>query len=113
MLTAFINDELTEIKGAYCNLCKCPLSAKVRSKMKNVLKTYGKNNYDFICSIDYDLFMQLLKRGLLPIKILDYKVIYEDFINQKQKQSVVITHLSEKYNCHENTIRNIIKFMQC
>ncbi|KGO85724.1 hypothetical protein Q765_15000 [Flavobacterium rivuli WB 3.3-2 = DSM 21788] len=30
-LLAFINDSLKEIEGAYCNICKCPLSAKVRS----------------------------------------------------------------------------------
>ncbi|RDI11971.1 hypothetical protein [Flavobacterium sp. AG291] len=30
-LLAFIKDSLTEIKGAYCALCHCPLSAKVRS----------------------------------------------------------------------------------
>lgn len=31
-LLAFVNDSLKEIEGAYCNICKCPLSAKVRSK---------------------------------------------------------------------------------
>lgn len=31
MLTAFINDSLTEIKGMYCDVCMCPLSAKIRS----------------------------------------------------------------------------------
>nr|WP_322625013.1 hypothetical protein [uncultured Flavobacterium sp.] len=30
-LLAFIKDRLTEIEGTYCNVCKCPLSAKVRS----------------------------------------------------------------------------------
>lgn len=30
-LLAFIKDNLTEIEGTYCNVCKCPLSAKVRS----------------------------------------------------------------------------------
>jgi len=30
-LLEFINDSLKEIEGAYCNVCKCPLSAKVRS----------------------------------------------------------------------------------
>ncbi|KOS07002.1 hypothetical protein AM493_13895 [Flavobacterium akiainvivens] len=30
-LLAFIKDNLTQVEGAYCNLCKCPLSAKVRS----------------------------------------------------------------------------------
>ena len=30
-LLTFIKDSLTTIEGAYCNICKCPLSAKVRS----------------------------------------------------------------------------------
>jgi hypothetical protein len=30
-LLAFIKDSLTEIQGAYCALCHCPLSVKVRS----------------------------------------------------------------------------------
>lgn len=33
-LLAFIKDELTEIEGCYCNECKCPLSAKIRSHDK-------------------------------------------------------------------------------
>lgn len=28
---AFIKDNLKEIEGHYCDVCKCPLSAKVRS----------------------------------------------------------------------------------
>ena len=32
MLTAFINDDLKEVQGNYCDLCKCPLSAKIRSE---------------------------------------------------------------------------------
>lgn len=31
LLSAFINDKLTEIQGTYCNKCKCPTSAKIRS----------------------------------------------------------------------------------
>jgi hypothetical protein len=31
-ILSFINDDLKEIKGHYCNLCRCPLSAKLRSK---------------------------------------------------------------------------------
>lgn len=33
-LLAFIKDELTQIQGCYCNKCKCPLSAKIRSNDK-------------------------------------------------------------------------------
>lgn len=31
-LLTFVKDSLKEIEGAYCDKCKCPLSAKVRSK---------------------------------------------------------------------------------
>ena len=31
-LLAFIKDDLKEIEGHYCDLCKCPLSAKIRSE---------------------------------------------------------------------------------
>lgn len=31
-ILAFFRDDLNEIQGAYCDLCKCPLSAKVRSE---------------------------------------------------------------------------------
>ena len=34
-LLALIKDDLKEIEGCYCDLCKCPLSAKVRSKNEN------------------------------------------------------------------------------
>jgi len=31
-LLAMIKDDLTEIQGHYCNICSCPLSAKIRSE---------------------------------------------------------------------------------
>lgn len=31
LLTAFIKDELKEVQGYYCELCTCPLSAKLRT----------------------------------------------------------------------------------
>ena len=31
VLTAFIKDSIKEVEGNYCDLCKCPLSAKIRS----------------------------------------------------------------------------------
>ncbi|MFL9845461.1 hypothetical protein [Flavobacterium rhizosphaerae] len=30
-ILAFIKDTLKNVEGAYCNLCGCPLSAKIRS----------------------------------------------------------------------------------
>jgi len=31
-LLSFLNDDLKEIEGYYCDICKCPLSGKIRSK---------------------------------------------------------------------------------
>lgn len=31
-LLSFIKDDLKEVEGFFCDLCKCPLSAKIRSK---------------------------------------------------------------------------------
>lgn len=35
MLTAYVNDDIKEIKGYKCNLCDCPLSAKLRTEKEN------------------------------------------------------------------------------
>ena len=31
-LTAFVNDDIKQIKGYKCNICNCPLSAKLRTE---------------------------------------------------------------------------------
>lgn len=31
IIEKFVNDEIIEIKGTICGVCKCPLSAKIRS----------------------------------------------------------------------------------
>ena len=33
-LLAFIKDDLKEIESEYCDICKCPLSAKLRSELE-------------------------------------------------------------------------------
>lgn len=33
-LLEFIKDDLKEVEGFYCDICKCPLSAKLRSDDK-------------------------------------------------------------------------------
>lgn len=37
-LLAFIKDDLKEIQGHYCNECKCPISAKIRSELETCPK---------------------------------------------------------------------------
>ena len=71
------------------------------------------NNYNFIKSINENVYLELIKRGVIPIHIMDYVLIYETFMKelQRNKKSVCITYCADKFNVHENTIRNVIKFM--
>lgn len=70
-------------------------------------------NYDFLKSIEQSYFLELIKRGIVPVHIMDYLLIYETFLKElkENKKSVCITYCADKFNVHENTIRNIIKFM--
>ena len=70
-------------------------------------------NYEFLKSIDYKLFLEYVKRGIIPVHIMDYITVYETFLNEVKtnKKSIAITYCADKYNCSENTIRNIINFM--
>lgn len=71
-------------------------------------------NYDFIKSLDNSLFIQMVKRGIISIHVMDYVTIYEFYLNELKtnSKSVAIVSTAEKFNCHENTIYNIIKFLQ-
>lgn len=70
-------------------------------------------NYEFLKGIDYTLFLEYVKRGIIPVHIMDYITVYETFLNEVKtnKKSIAITYCADKYNCSENTIRNIINFM--
>lgn len=71
------------------------------------------NNYIFIKSINEKLYLELIKRGIIPIHIMDYVLIYETYLKEleKNKATVSVTYISEKFNCSESKIWNIIKFM--
>lgn len=39
-LTAFIKDKIKDIQGCYCDVCKCPTSALIRSSKPCPLKKF-------------------------------------------------------------------------
>ena len=67
-------------------------------------------NYEFLKEVN---LIEFVKRGIVPIHIMDYLLIYDTYLLelQKNKKSVCITYCADKFNLHENSIRNIIKFM--
>lgn len=71
------------------------------------------NNYEFLKKIKQDKFIQFVQRGIIPIVIMDYLTIYERYLLElkNNKKSVCITFCADEFNVHENTIRNIVKFM--
>jgi len=71
------------------------------------------NNYTFIKSINEKLYLELIKRGVIPIHIMDYVLIYETYLKELEnnKPTISVTYISEKFNCSESKIWNIIKFM--
>jgi hypothetical protein len=71
-------------------------------------------NYEFLKSLDNDLFYEMVRRGVVSVHIMDWVTIYEFYLNElkSNSKSVAIVSTAEKYNCHENTIYNIIKFLQ-
>lgn len=74
-----------------------------------------QTNYEFLNKIDQSLYLELIKRGVIPINIMTYRTIYDAYLNEldKNKKSVAITFCAEKYNVTEKTIYNIINFMNC
>jgi hypothetical protein len=70
-------------------------------------------NYEFIKSIEHNQFLEMVRRGVVPISIMDYLTVYEFFLNELKStsKSVAITTTADKYNCSEKTIYNVINFM--
>ena len=74
------------------------------------------NTYDLVKRIENsEDFLTLLKKGVLPLSLLDQKVYYEYYLNDLKKtgskvQSVMNT--AEEYRKSESTINRAIRFMR-
>tara|TARA_R110002049_G_scaffold309180_1_gene518131 strand:- start:19238 stop:19471 length:234 start_codon:yes stop_codon:yes gene_type:complete len=72
------------------------------------------NNYEIIKRLEEESFgLDLFRRGMLSIKLLDYKVYYERYILERKshRKGLAITYTADEFNVSENTIRNAIDFM--
>jgi len=58
-------------------------------------------------------FIKLLQLGVIPLSVLDKKVYYERYLQERRKEGRMqsVANVSEEYNIHVNTVRNAIKFM--
>lgn len=74
-----------------------------------------QNNYEIVKKIESDPFcLELLRRGIISLKILDYKVYYERYISELQRVSIcqAISNTAEEFRVSERTIRNAINYMK-
>jgi hypothetical protein len=71
-------------------------------------------NYEFIKSLDNDLFLQMVRRGIIPVHIMDWITVYDFYLNELKSKTKVQSLLSsaEYFNCTDKTIYNIINFMK-
>ncbi len=72
--------------------------------------------YDILNIFENDLnFLLLLKKGVIPLSVLDKKVYYEYYLNQRKttNKAQSITNTSEEYKVSERTIIRAIDFMDC
>lgn len=72
------------------------------------------NNYEFIKNLDKETYLSLIKRGFIPIHIMDWLLIYEHFLKEKKnhKKSVAITFCQDEFNVSERQIYKIIEKME-
>lgn len=70
--------------------------------------------HDYLIQVENDLsFLMLLKKGIIPISILDKKVYYERFLYERKthKKMQSITNVAEEYGISEKTVQRAIKLM--
>jgi len=71
--------------------------------------------YELIKQLESNsIFLDLLKKGVVPIKVLDYKCIYERWLTFKAEgfsNAESYTYTADEYKLSENTIRNAVNFM--
>ena len=70
--------------------------------------------YEILNVFEDDLnFLLLLKKGVIPLSVLDKKVYYEYYLNQKKttNKAQSITNTAEEYKVSERTIIRAIDFM--
>ena len=73
------------------------------------------NTYELIKKTEDEiLFLNLLRKGLIPISIMDKKVYYEYYLNEllKWNKTQAITNTAEEYNVSERTIRRALEVME-
>ncbi len=70
--------------------------------------------YEILISFENNLsFLNLLKKGVIPLSVLDKKVYYEYYLNERKttNKAQSITNASEEYKVSERTIIRAIDFM--
>ena len=70
--------------------------------------------YEILISFENNLsFLNLLKKGVIPLSVLDKKVYYEYYLNERKttNKAQSITNTSEEYKVSERTIIRAIDFM--
>jgi hypothetical protein len=71
-------------------------------------------NYEFLKAMPQDHFIEMVRRGIIPITVMDYLTVYEFYLNELKSKTKVgaLNSSAEYFNCSDKTIYNIINFMK-
>lgn len=64
---------------------------------------------------DCDDFAWMLKKGIIPVKVLDYKCYFEKWLQYTERgnsNAQAYTYTADDFGVSENTIRNAVNMMK-
>jgi DNA-directed RNA polymerase specialized sigma54-like protein len=72
-------------------------------------------NYELILKMEkHGEYLQAIRRGIMPIVVMDYRLYYEKYIQERKGVSKMqaITNVSEEYGVSESTVKRAVRFMK-
>lgn len=79
-------------------------------------KQMVKTSYELLSKLQsLPYYKDLLKQGIIPITLIDYKVIYEFYCQEKAsgvKGGQLITNVGEEFNIGDRMVYIIVKRME-
>ena len=118
------DDSLREIEGLVCNLCSCPIVAKIRAKEETCPKRKWQNpkpniqhpkmsELETIIQENGDCFQRFVKLGLIDPRWSRDLYIFRDYKELRTKKDLakesIYYMLEIKYEVSRNTVRRAIE----
>lgn len=92
-----------------------PVSSETKKPEGNMPDQEVVDNYYLLKTMDESgLLMHFVKRGIIPITYLDYKTIYERYLDFREEYAITESYHSTAVVCNVSygTVRKVVKLMR-